>query len=208
MDCGTSSYSYVKVESVGCGGVAGAWGVQRTCEAGVQQVFAACCDLFRRCQSGLPKTTLSLASDPSVNPENLIRQTEASHTGLQGESGLGCRLGQEDAGRIGTAVRHSPQPNHPMENAASQRCSRNFWIGQPWRQLGASSGSDGAACRDPRVDAGERLFWRAIIWYVRLSAGTRQVGFSVASYRVTSSRDHECRPCRRRHLSACFDHQR
>src|SRR5919107_5159866 len=83
--------------------------------------------------------------------------TSEPHTGFQGEGGFGRRQGREDAGRVGTAVRHSSQPDHAVE--ASRRGSRAVRLGESQRQSGA--GADGAACQDRRADAGERFFGRA-----------------------------------------------
>src|SRR5688500_5118676 len=76
---------------------------------------------------------------------------------FQGEGGFGRRQGREDAGRVGTAVRHSSQPDYAVE--ASRRGSRAVRLGESQRQSG--SGADGAPCQDRRADAGERFFGRA-----------------------------------------------
>src|SRR3954468_4545264 len=105
--------------------------------------------------------------------------TSEPHTGFQGEGGFGRRQGREDAGRVGTAVRHSPQPDHPVEGAASRRGSRIVWLGESQRQQGASGGSDGAACQDRRADTGERFFGRR----------ARQGGFAERKAMIDRSHD-------------------
>src|SRR3954453_15967702 len=83
------------------------------------------------------------------------------HTGLQGEGGFGRRPRRQDAGRVSTAVRHSSQPDHPVEGAASRRSSRGVRLRDARRQSGAGGRPDGAACQGRRADAGERVFGRA-----------------------------------------------
>src|SRR4051794_5844782 len=63
-------------------------------------------------------------------------QTPEPHTGLQGEGGSSRRPRRQDAGRVSTAVRHSSQPDHPVEGAASRR---GGW--------GVRLGGAGRACR-------------------------------------------------------------
>src|SRR3954468_18757908 len=101
------------------------------------------------------------------------------HTGFQGEGGFGRRQGREDAGRVGSAVRHSPQPDYPVEGAVARRCGRVVWLGESQRQSGAGGGPDGASCQDRRADAGERFFGRS----------ARQSGFAERKAMIDRSHD-------------------
>src|SRR5512134_4146633 len=101
------------------------------------------------------------------------------HTGFQGEGGFGCHQGREDAGRVGSAVRHSSQPDHPVEGAASRRCGWGVWIGRSRRQSGSGGGPDSASCQDRRADAGERFFGRC----------ARQGGFAERKAMIDRSHD-------------------
>jgi transposase len=47
--------------------------------------------------------------------------TPEPQPGFQGEGGLGCREGREDAGRVGAAIRRSPEPDHDVARPATKR---------------------------------------------------------------------------------------
>jgi hypothetical protein len=59
---------------------------------------------------------------------------EPTRTSLQGEGGDGRCLRRQDAGRVGSAVRHSCQPDHPVEGPASKRGCRACSTPRPWDQ--------------------------------------------------------------------------
>jgi hypothetical protein len=61
---------------------------------------------------------------PRIRRDDDETSTPEPQPGIQGDSGIGCREGREDAGRMaGTTIRRSRQPDHAMEGAASASAS-------------------------------------------------------------------------------------
>src|SRR5271157_2788235 len=93
------------------------------------------------------------SKDDEANPQE-------SHAGLQGEGGVGCHEGRQDAGRTGSAFRCAPEPDYAMAKAGAGRGGWPIRRGQGRDEGGAERRLEGASRQDRRADPGERFFRR------------------------------------------------
>ena len=60
-----------------------------------------------------------MAADQQIRWSNGEASALKPQSSINGEGGIGCRVGREDAGPNGAAVRRSPDPDHNLAGAVA-----------------------------------------------------------------------------------------
>src|SRR5690348_13503903 len=101
----------------------------------------------------------------------MTRRPRRNHTpAFKAKVALAAIKGEKTLGKLAQQFDINPNQITQWRGAASRRSSRGIRIRKSRRQPGAAGGSDGAACQDPRADAGERFFAGALVKAGLLSA--------------------------------------
>ena len=91
----------------------------------------------------------------------MTKRPRRNHTpAFKARVALDAIKGREDTGRIGRALRRSPEPNHDLAFTASGRSSRGFWRRGEARRRACADRRENAACEDRGADVGRGFFVR------------------------------------------------